>query len=414
MFYGWYVVAGAFVVAVWGWGFGFYGTGVYLASLRAFHGWPTMAVSWAITLYYVCAATWTMFVGDVIDRFGPRRVVLAGAAAMGSGVALLASVQAPWHAFPAFVVMSFGWAAMSVSAINAIVAPWFGNRRGLAISLALNGSSTGGVLVTPLLILLVTTYGFRHGLHAAVAIMAVVMIPVVIVLKRPPDAILCPDPDGRLPRANLGRRPRWSRRALLRDRRFLTIAIPFALGLLAQVGFLTHQLSYLLQFADARSAALVVSATTAAAVVGRTLTGLAIENLDRRIVSAANFGLQAGALAMLLPARSAPLIYAGCVLFGLGVGNVITLPSLIVQREFPDEDFSRIVSLVGSVNQYTFALGPAILGALRDVSGDYRTSLLLCAGLFVAAAIVVLSGRGGRAEARRGHRRRTPMSEHVA
>jgi cyanate permease len=89
-------------------------------------------------------------------------------------------------------------------------------------------------------------------------------------------------------------------------------------------------------------------------------------------------------------------IVLACVLFGLGAGNVITLPSLIVQREFPREQFSRIVSLIVSVNQYAFAFGPAILGALRDWSGNYRASFLLCIVLQGVGAAVVLLGRRHR------------------
>jgi MFS family permease len=186
MFYGWYIVGCAFLVAVCGWGFGFYGPGVYLASLRSLYGWPTALVSLAVTLYYLCSATWIIFIGDAIERFGPRRVVLVGCCAMGAGVALLAAAQAPWQTFASFVVMSFGWAAMSGAAINAIVAPWFEKKRGLAVSLALNGSSCGGVFVTPLLVLLTTKLGFQSGLYVAVAGMLAVMIPVSLVLRRAP------------------------------------------------------------------------------------------------------------------------------------------------------------------------------------------------------------------------------------
>jgi cyanate permease len=77
----------------------------------------------------------------------------------------------------------------------------------------------------------------------------------------------------------------------------------------------------------------------------------------------------------------------------IGAKVVKKLPSLIVQREFPREQFSRIVSLVVSINQFTFAFGPAILGLLRDWSGNYRTSFLLCILLQAIAATLVLLGR---------------------
>src|SRR6266571_7275492 len=137
VFYGWYIVGCAFLIAVCGFGFGFYGPGVYLASLRALHGWPTSVVSSAITLYYLAGASWIIFVGEAIERFGPRRIVLLGGCALAGGVGLLPVAHASWQIYPIFAVMSFGWATMNGAAINAIVAPWFERRRGLAISLAL-------------------------------------------------------------------------------------------------------------------------------------------------------------------------------------------------------------------------------------------------------------------------------------
>ena len=399
IFYGWYVVASAFFIAVCGWGFGFYGPGVYLSALHAQHGWPTALIASAVTLYYLCGATWIIFIGDAVDRFGPRRMVLVGACALALGVALLPEARAPWHVHGAFVVMSLGWATMSGAAINAIVAPWFEAKRGLAISLALNGASCGGVLVTPLLVGLTSRLGFRVGLWVAVAVMLVALVPALVVLRRGPAELgLLPDGETRSGSGPIARGSRssgegWSRRRLLRTPAFLTISIPFALGLLAQVGFFTHQISYLLQFVDTQSAALAVSLTTIAAVLGRTVTGLIVDRLDRRVVSAANFAVQMAALGLAVVAETVPAVFLACILFGLGAGNVITLPSLIVQREFPREQFSRIVSLVVSINQFTFAFGPAILGVLRDWSGNYRTSFLFCIVLQAIAAALVLLGR---------------------
>lgn len=370
------------MVALCGWGFGFYGPGIYLASLHARWGWPTTLISSAVTVYYLCSATWIMFVGDAIERFGARRVVLVGAVAMAAGVLALPLARAPWQIYPGFLVMSVGWAAMSGAAVNAIVAPWFDARRGLAISLALNGSSCGGIFVTPFLVALITRLGFQRGLVVGVIAMLLVMIPVVVVLGRRPDDA-----------ATGGAATRATRLALVRDHRFVTLAVPFALGLMAQVGFLTHQISYLLTFVGPRSAAGLVSLTTVAAVVGRTATGFFIDRTDRRVVSSANFALQVAGLGMLLRAESTALIALGCLCFGLGVGNLVTLPSLIVQHEFPRAMFSTVVSLVVSLNQFTFAFGPAILGALRDWSGDYRSSFLFCMLLQALAAVIVLRGR---------------------
>src|SRR5437899_3668722 len=395
MFYGWYVVACAFLIAMCGFGFGFYGPGLYLASLHAIHGWPIRLLSSAVTAYYLAAAVWTAFIGDGIRGFGPRWVVVAGCHALVLGGAALTLVRSPWQVYVAFVGMSVGWAAMNGAAISAIVAPWFDKKRGLAISLALNGGSCGGVVVTPLLGFLMARFGFGKGMALALAAMVAVLIPAaLLVLRRSP--IGCP-PDGAEPGsaapAAVVVSTSWSRRGALHDPAFLSISIAFMLGFLAQVGFLTHQISYLLPIVGMRAAALAVSMTTVAAVVGRTVTGSFVDTVDRRLVACANFALQAAALAVLVAAESSSAIYVGCVLFGVAVGNMNTLPALIVQREFPPAHFSRVVSLVVSVNHLAFALGPVVLGALHNWSGDYRASFLLCIAVEVAAAVVVLLGR---------------------
>lgn len=121
-----------------------------------------------------------------------------------------------------------------------------------------------------------------------------------------------------------------------------------------------------------QSAALAVSMTTIAAVVGRTVTGAFIDTLDRRLVSCANGLLQAAALAILLSSHSTLALYVACILFGVAVGNTNTLPPLIVQQEFPQAHFSRVVSLVIAINHFAFALGPLLLGSLRDWIGTYQ------------------------------------------
>ncbi|MCC7274073.1 MAG: MFS transporter, partial [Alphaproteobacteria bacterium] len=93
---------------------------------------------------------------------------------------------------------------------------------------------------------------------------------------------------------------------------------------------------------------------------------------------------------MLLQAGSPAMLHAGCVLFGLGVGNLITFPALIVQQEFPKAHFARTVALVVAVNQVTFAFGPGLLGLIRETTGGYFWALIVCIAMQLAGAAVVL------------------------
>ncbi len=404
MFFGWKVVAVAFVVALFSWGLSFYGLGIYLVVLHEQHGWPISLISFAITAYYVLAAGAIVFVGDAFDRFGPRTVVLVSMAALALSVLALPVLSQPWQLYAVFAFMAVGWAGMGGAAITAIVAPWFDRKRGLAVSLALNGASAGGLVLVPLWTALIVTVGFGWAAVIIVTGMVVLLAPLATLwLPRGPH-VFGVGPDGAAPAPAPAHRPRAAvgaqveRATLPASPHFWTIALPFALGLFAQVGFLTHQIAYLTPHVGAARAALAVSLTTLAAIVGRVVTGFFIDRVDRRLAAAANFFLQAVAVVAMILWPSPAMLYAACVAFGLAVGNMITFPALIVQAEYPAAYFSRVVSLVLAINQVTFAFGPGLVGWARDRTDAYTAGLLLCAACEVVGGLVVMIGapREGR------------------
>ncbi len=178
---------------------------------------------------------------------------------------------------------------------------------------------------------------------------------------------------------------------MLRSGVFISISVPFALGLTAQVGFLTHQIAFLSPTIGTVAAGWAVSLTTFAAVLGRIATGYIADRFDRRAVACVNFIVQMLGMAMLATATTPAMLYLGCVLFGLGVGNTTSLPGLLVQQDFPKQHFARIVSLVVAINQFSFAFGPSLLGQLEQAKGSYSTGLLVCLSMEALAALIVVS-----------------------
>src|SRR5215468_5964785 len=282
-FHGWNVVAATFVMALLSFGLGFYGLSVYVATLQRVHGWSASVVSAPVTVYYVAGALLTVVIADLYARFGPRSVVATG------------GVATPWQLYPAFLVMSVGWGAMSGAAINIILAPWFERRRGLVVSLAFNGATLGGVFVTPALLPLIDAQGFRRALAtAALAQLAVLALAARLMGRGPADVGLGPDGDPALPshRAVPGGEGAQWRRAALRTWRFWSVSAPFALGLAAQVGVLTHLVALVAPVLGTSAAGRAVSAATAAAVLGRLGTGFVIDRLSRRGVASATLCIQ--------------------------------------------------------------------------------------------------------------------------
>ena len=177
----------------------------------------------------------------------------------------------------------------------------------------------------------------------------------------------------------------------LRSTRVWSIALPFALALAAQVGFIVHQLAFLQPHLGNGGAANAVAATAFAAAAGRLAMAPLIDRLNQRLASAASFALQAGGLALMLLLPNQPAaLYAGSIVFGLSVGNVITLPALIVQREFAAQSFGLVIGLISMVGYTLLAFGPTLLGVARDATGGYGAALVLCIVLQLAGAAVIL------------------------
>lgn len=121
-----------------------------------------------------------------------------------------------------------------------------------------------------------------------------------------------------------------------------------------------------------------------------------IDRLNQRLASAISFLSQALALGVIINLQNEIALIAGCALFGFSVGNLITLPALIVQREFEARSFGVLISLNTAVNQVTYAFGPGVIGLLRDLSGAYTLPFSLCIGFEVTAAALIMAAGGSK------------------
>jgi MFS family permease len=385
---GWRIVAVCFLVATFGWGFGFYGQGVYLAELQRAQGWPASLISGATTFFYLFGALIVVFIAEAVRAFGPRACLLGGIGTMAIAAAGMGEVTSPWQLYAANTLLAFGWAGMSLAMITTTLSLWFDARRGMAISLALNGASFGGIVGVPLLVLAVGQLGFARAMTMGALLMLVVLVPIVALFVGRPPYHAGAVKTAAAPSSTA------IRKTAMRDIGFLTIAIAFALVLFAQVGFIVHLISFLDPVIGRESAAVAVSFLTAMAMLGRIVFSTVIDRLNQRLASALSFLSQAVALAVIINSHHAVVLIAASAAFGFSVGNLITLPSLIVQREFPPAHFGVLISLSTAITQVTYAFGPGVVGLLRDLSGSYTLPFYGCIGLeVVAAGLIMLRGR---------------------
>jgi MFS family permease len=411
-FYGWRVVSAAFVMAIFGWGLGFYGPPVYLHAVKEARGWSLALVSTAVTVHFLAGAFVVANLPKLYRRFGLPRVTKAGAVALGLGIVGWANALEPWQLFAATLLSGGGWVTCGAAAINAIIAPWFVRTRPAALAMAYNGASIGGVLFSPLWVAAIGWLGFplAAGVIAVVMIITVWVLAELMFAKTPESMGLRPDGDAvGAPSVSITSplATPLPGRQLWRDLRFISLALAMAINMFAQIGLLAHLFSLLVPALGAQAAGLAMGGATAAAIAGRTLVGwLMPVGADRRLVVSISIAVQiVGVLAFLLAdGTNVPLLLLGVVLFGAGIGNGTSLPPLIAQVEFVKDDVARVVPLIVAMAQATYAFAPAVFGIIRELTAASDDLPAAAPMLFITAAaiqllsiIIFLVGRPRRA-----------------
>jgi MFS family permease len=389
-------------VAVFGWGLGFYGPPVYLEVVRQTRGWPVALISGAVTLHFLVGLLIIPALPFLHRRFGLPVVTFIAALCMASGVLGWALANTLLQLYAAALLTGVGWSALGAVAITDIVAPWFAAKRPLALGVAFNGGSVGGVIFSPLWVILIHRIGFIPSALTVGTIMVIVLGALALfVLGRSPQS-LGQRPDGESEKTASGlinSIPATAsipvRESLWRDRAFLTLCSGMTLALFAQTGVVAHLVSVLVPALGTQGAGWAAGLSGLSAVIGRLLVGWRAKGTsDWRVIAAVSLAFQvAGCLVVAFTGGShIAIMVSGVVLFGFGVGNAISVPPVIANLEFSPQDTARVVALIVAISQGAYAVAPALFGVLRQVGSD--SIIFLAAAVIQGLAVVAyLFGR---------------------
>lgn len=382
-------------------GLGFYGHGVFLDPLCHAHGWSKGAVSSAVTLYFFVSGISGMVIGRQIDRFGPRRLLVIGSLMVGLAFVLLSRITALWHLYAVYLLMAVGWSGTSLIPINALLVNWFILRRGRVMSLVMSGLSIGGIVMVPLATFLIARWGLSLALPVLGALFCAGILPpaLLIVKQRPSD--VGQFPDGCPPRCKPADRVAgvlrydyqmtpWTRAQAMRTISFWAIVTSFFLAMICQVAYLVHQISFLSKSLGLAGAATAVSLTAAASIAGRLILGLFIDPLDKRHVTMVLLLLQGAAILGLAYSTHTVVLYLGTFIFGLTMGSIIMMQSLITAECFGMISFATVSGLMGMFVAVGSAIGPAMAGMIFDATQSYYVAFTLFAGVSLMAAVAIL------------------------
>ena len=408
-FFGPTVLAATFVLAVFGWGVGFYGPPVYLQSVVARTGWSVALVSAMVTLHFLAGALVVARLPRLYRRFGVPTVTLTGAVLLAVGVTGWGLAASPAALAVAALASGVGWVALGAAAVNALISPWFAARRPWALGVAYNGASVGGIIFAPLWVALIAQLGLAGaGLAVGLTMVAVIALLARRVFRHTPASLGQEADGGAMPGGTGGatatpdaRTSPASRAPLTspwRERRFVTLSLGMALGLFAQIGLIAQLYGWLALRIGNDRAGWLMGAATAAAIAGRMVAARLLgPGADRRNVACAAYAVQALGVALLVACAWGVLAHpawlvTGVLLFGSGIGNATSLPPLIAQTEFTPADAARAVPLIVAVSQGAYAFAPAVFGLGIGLLAP--GGWLLCAMLLQALSIALFaSGR---------------------
>ena len=403
-FYGWWIVfAGTLILSVSS-GIGFYGHGVLLDPLRTLHGWPKATISSAITLYFLTSGTMGMIIGRQVDRYGPKGVLIIGSVVIGMGFVLLSRIHTVWQLYVVYFMMAIGFSCTSLVPVNTLITNWFIRKRGFAMSLTNTGLSAGGIVLVPLSSYMISRWGLEVALPVLGAIYGVVVIPCAIFFIRQRPADLNQFPDGEPPLASVAggsgssldyaaQMQIWTRSQAIHTVAFWSIVIAFLLTLAGQIAFLVHQVSFLSPYLGVAGAATAVSVTAAASIVGRLFLGTFVDRCDKRYVIMVCFLVQGVAMMTLAHYNHVIILYLGTFAFGLTMGSIIMMQSLIIGECFGLLSFATVSGLAGLFTMTGAAFGPTIAGLIYDAAGSYRIAFTIFAAMSIVAILVIFFAR---------------------
>lgn len=369
-------------MAVMAWGTAFYGHSVYMDALTREHGWTSSLISSAILTFWLASLPGTLTVGLLVDRFGPAIVVAIGGLCIGGGLCFLGTVREPWQLYCIYAAMGFGYPALAGAAISATLAPLFDRGFGVALGIALTGASVGGALLPPFIVQANAAHGFGSTMPLiglGVLLTAAVIVVVLGLVGGP-----------RVSRQDAEPVERYSMRAVIVRPIFWLIAVPVALGLGGQVGFLAHQIPIIAMQTEPVTAAFMVTVVAIASAIGRLLVGLASRTVSISAITCMTYVLHGTGIGLLTVAETVSAISISCAVIGLTVGAIVMLPPIIVRQVFGTNGFGRTYAMMNVFMYIVAGLSPWLVGLLRDANGNYQLALWLLVVMEAAAAGLIL------------------------
>jgi MFS family permease len=345
---------------------------VLLQSITRDTGWSVAGVSSAMTISFLAMALCSMLWGTLSDRFGPLPVVLTGSAVL-AGSFLLASQATSLLAFQfVFGVLVGGAIAAIFAPMMACVTGWFDTHRSLAVSLVSAGMGIAPMTMAPLVAWLVSVHDWRTTLQIVAGIVAVIMIPVSLLVRRPPALAAANAAAANGAPANGEPQAEMSVGEAVRSPQFIILLLTNFFCCATHSGPIIHTVSYAVSCGIPLIAAVsIYSLEGFAGLGGRIAFGLLGDRLGAKRVLVAGLLIQAfGALAYVF-VRDLAAFYAVAAVFGFIYAGTMPLYAAIARENFPLKMMGTVIGGTAMAGSLGMATGPIAGGLIYDTFASY-------------------------------------------
>lgn len=398
IFYGWYIVAASI-------GLNFYLSVVFFQGFQVFFlpilnefGWTRALTSGAFSLRQLESGLLAPAVGFLVDRFGPRIVILVGVILGGLGMVLMSYVDSLWTFYIAFLIASLGMSGASHGVSWAVaVANWFRKLRGRALGMAMMGPVLGGPFVV-IAAIIEDMLGWR---------VAVMMMGIGLLIVGTPLALVArskPEDYGYLPDGathSESETPNHLQQSLssedssgatvgeaVRTLDFWVLTLVFAATFIGISGLMVHLIP-LLQDLDYTSAqaATILGLVFLLSGIGRIGSGFLVDIIDFRIVTSVFIALQVAGLLTLsiINPSQVWLVSIFALLFGIGFGGTIPLRPFLIMQSFGPRAFGALQGLVQGGAIGAGVVGPVLFGWIFDTTESYDLAIYSSAMIMLGA-----------------------------
>ena len=387
IYYGWWVVGGAFLLLFCSLGTHFYAFPVFFDVMVREMEWTRTQVALALTVGTFVIGAMGLLVGGLIHKVGLRPVMVCGTLIAGLGFLLLTTVTEPWQFYLYYgLVLSAGMAGIETIPTMTAVETWFDRGKSTALGIATTGMGVGGVVMAPLAGWLISRYDWQTAFVSMAGIVILVGIPIsAIIMRTPGGRKVAPE---RAQRKGLEAGDATIGQAL-RQKSFWLISIGAMLWLWAYLIGLTHQVAFAVDIGiDRVAAAGAVGLLCAFSIPGRLGFGKLGDIMDKRYVMMMAASLQVIAFAILLKTTNLTMLYIYSSLIGFGMGGLTPILPGFLADYFGRNHFAAIYGASGMVNTLGLMIGPVYGGWIFDTTGSY--SLAFLSGIIITLLAIVL------------------------